>query len=91
VQDDFRVGLRAEAMARLLELSAQLDEIVDFPVGNQNQFTVAGEKRLIPAAQVDNRQPRVGHAERPVDVTVSMVRAAVAERLYRRLKPGRID
>ena len=69
----------------------KLDEVVDFPVGNQNQFAVAGEQRLIPAAQVDNRQPRVGHAERPVDVTVGMVRAAVGKRSYRRLKPGRVD
>ena len=91
VQDDLRVGLRAEAMARLLEVSAQLDEIVDFPVGNQNQFAVAGEQRLIAAAQIDDRQPRVGHSERSVDVAVGMVRAAVGERSYRRVKFSRVD
>ena len=78
VQDGLAVGGRGEAPAARLERRAQLDEVVDLAVGGEGE--VAVDHRLVPALEIDDRQPRLGEPEGPGHVHAQVVGAAVGER-----------
>ena len=66
-EHDLGVGLRPEAVAVRLELSAQLDVVVDLAVVEELQRAVLARERLAASVgQVDDREPRV--AERDAGV-----------------------
>ena len=64
VDDHFGVAVRAEAMAGAFQPPAQLAEVVDFAVEDDPDRAVFVRQRLLPAGQVDDRQPAMaqGHA-----------------------------
>ena len=50
-----RLAVRAGAEPSRIKLGGELDEVVDFAVGDE-QGAVRPEKRLIPGLQIDDRQ-----------------------------------
>ena len=80
VDDDLGVGATREAVAARLQLPSQLAMVVDLSVEDQHRRAVLRVERLIPARDVDDREP--GHPDRGVRARVDAagVGAAMDER-----------
>ena len=80
VDDDFGVAAGAEAVAERFELGAQLDVVEDLAVEDDPERLVLVGERLLPAGQIDDRQPGMRQAGPVVAIGAELVRAAVPER-----------
>jgi hypothetical protein len=63
-QDRFRVRAGGRGAADAAQLVIELDVVVDLAVGCQGQPVIAGDHRLVTAAQADDRKPRLRQADR---------------------------
>ncbi len=86
VDEDLGVALRAERMPLGLQPTAQRGEVVDLAVEDRPDGAVLVRERLMPAGQVDDRQP--AEAQRGVVVAIGpgVVRPAVDEPVRHRLE-----
>ncbi len=80
VNDDLGVGAGAEPMPALLQVLAQLLEVVDLPVeGHPRRLVLVGD-RLAAGGQVDDLEPAHGEAHPPgLDVEAVLVRPAMGD------------
>ena len=54
VQNGFRIAVGMEAMARLLQLGAQFQVVIDFAVEDDGGVAVVGVKRLVAGFQIED-------------------------------------
>ena len=80
MHDHFRVALRLEHVAKRLQLGAQLAVVVDLAVEDDTDRAVLVEDRLVPAGQVDDRQPPHPEPDPPLDVDALVIGAAMHDR-----------
>ncbi len=88
VNDDFRVGVRAERVAARFELHSKLGEVVDLAVEDRPDRPVFVRQRLIAGRQVDDAEPAMPEADAVGGVVPVRVRAAVGE--HRRHRPQQL-
>ena len=89
VRQHFDVGARVERVPLLLELAADLGEVVDLAVGDHLDGAVLVGERLLPAGEVHDRQPAHRQRDaRQLDAAL-FVRAAVVQRADHVLHFGR--
>src|SRR5207237_2718153 len=79
MDDHFRVRLGLEAVPASKQLLTQFDVIVDLTVEDDPDGAVLVAQRLVPTAQVDDRQTAHGHAERTLDVYPFVVGPAMRD------------
>ena len=77
LQDDLRVGGRAEQAAAGLQLLPQLHVVVDLAVEDDHRSL--GGHGLLPAGQVDDREALVGEGHRPLREPTGRIRSAVTD------------
>jgi hypothetical protein len=79
VQDHLAVGMGEKAVPPGLQQGAQLDEVIDLAVGDQGEAAVGGLQGLMPAGQIDDRQPGVPHAEMTRDKGSLVIGSAMGQ------------
>ena len=91
MDDHFGVGVGAKDVAALLELGAQLLEVVDFAVEDDPDRLVGIGHRLMAAGEIDDRQPPEAEADRTLHEVALVIRAAMGDRISHQpdLSPGR--
>ena len=90
-EDHLGIAAGAEAVAAILELGAQLAEIVDFAVvGDGDNFVVA-RHRLRAARDIDDRQAEVAETDAGRGPGAAAVGAPMRHRVEHRAKPRGID
>jgi hypothetical protein len=79
MQDDFCVGVCAEAPAAADQVLAQLDVIEDFAVERDMQCAVVVRHRLLTGREVDDAQARVAKPDAAIEVNALPVRSAMRD------------
>ncbi len=79
VHDDLGVRVRAEAVAKGLQLVRQALEVVDLAVERDHDRMVFVAERLRPAGQVDDRQAPVGEPDAGLEVHAVAVGAPMRQ------------
>src|SRR5207244_2110379 len=87
VDEHLRVAVGAEAVARTLELAAQVDVVVDLAVLDDVARAVLVRDRLVAVREVDDREPSRSEPDRAVEELTGAVRAAMDERGAHRREP----
>jgi hypothetical protein len=91
LEDHLGVRLADELHATRFEAGAQLGVVVDLAVVDDRVAAVLGDHRLMAERrQVDDGQPALGEAERPVGHLTRIVGAAMRERIAHPRQPIRI-
>jgi len=90
VREDGRVGFALEAVAVLLELSAQVVVVVELAVVDGDDARVAAPDRLVPFLHVDDREPHDSELHVVGEVFAGLVRAPMLDRPDHPPQDGRI-
>ena len=88
-QQDLGVRSGPESMPFPLQPPPQFREIVDFPVEHQPDPPVGTPHGLLPGRQVDDAQPSMGEADRPLKVEARLIGTPVGENPGHPLEPFR--
>jgi hypothetical protein len=91
MDDDLGITLRVEAVAVRAQLLAHLDVVEDLAVEDDPDRPVLVGERLLPGAQIDDRQARVPERGALIAVHPEFVGAAMAERADHGRQPVEID
>jgi hypothetical protein len=91
VREHLGVALRPEAVARGLELAAELAVVVELAVLDDGDAPVLVRQGLVAGLEVDDREPSRGEPDGPVEGHAVAIRPAVDERRAHRAEPRRVD
>ena len=91
VDDDFGIGLRAEHVARSLELGADVGEVVDLAVEDDPDRPVLVGERLIARRQIDDAQTAMSEADAGTDEEAVGVGPAMRDDVGHRRESAAID
>src|SRR5262249_39797325 len=91
VQDDLGVGVAAEAMRLVLEKAAELAVVVDLAVEDDDSRAVLVGNWLVPAAEVDDRQPAAPEPDLRFEVDPLVVGATMCHHARHRAERLAID
>src|ERR1019366_7550565 len=81
MEDYFGIAARLEAVAASFEIRAQLQVVVDLTVAFNRDCAVLVCHRLVPASDVDDREPTHAHPHAARTVEPLIVRTAVLHRI----------
>ena len=82
VDDDFGVRVGAENVTVPLQFAPELGEVIDFAVENHPHGFFLVRHGLVPAAEIDDREPAKAESERAGDVVALVIRAAMDEAVW---------
>ncbi len=91
VNDDFGIAVRGEPMALADQFVAQLLEVVDLSVADDDAAAVLVRNWLVTASDVDDRQPPHTERERAIDELPGIVGTAMKDRVphpAKHVRPG---
>ena len=91
MEDGLRVGTRPVLMTPSLQLAFELGMVIDLAIEDDPGILVAGRHRLSASGDVDNRQPAVRQAHRPLRPETLAVRTAMAEDVPHPTEPFQIN
>ena len=90
VNQDLGVAVRAERVARTLQLGHELLVVVDLAVLHDDDGAVLVRDRLVAAGEIDDREPPCREPDGAVDERAAGIRAAMHERSTHRREPAGI-
>src|SRR6185369_1357760 len=92
VEQHLGVGARAEAVALLLQLEAQLLEVVDLAVEDDPQRAILAAHGLMAGrGEIDDAQPAVAEPDRAVAPDACVVGPAMGDHVAHALDQARVD
>jgi hypothetical protein len=77
MNDRFRVGIGIKPVTALFEIGAQLLKIINLAVENDRFGPIRIENRLLPAGEIDDREPAHREGDRFLLVKAFLVRPAM--------------
>ena len=77
MDNHFRVGARPEDVSSLFEFRTQFLEVINLAVQDDPYLLLRVGHRLVPAGQIDNRQPPKAEPNRAVKIVSLVIRATM--------------